>query len=79
LPRGFGHSEPADIAGCHAHIITMQRITSLSAEERNDLLKVDTLTKLLDHAFPVPAPGRLAQESLVRILPEYIGPVPVIT
>lgn len=76
LPHFPGQQAPADLSGCHAHVVTFQRITALSGEETADLTKAATLSDLLDLAFPQQPDGG-AKESLVRMLPEFIGPIPI--
>ncbi len=76
LPHFEGQMAPADLSGCHAHVVTFQRITALSTEEKNLLAAAVTLSDLLDHAFPKQPKGG-AKESLVRMLPEFIGPIPI--
>lgn len=76
LPHFPGQTPPADLSGCHAHVVTFQRITALSTNEKSLLTAAATLSDLLDQAFPnQPEDG--ARESLVRMLPEFIGPIPI--
>jgi hypothetical protein len=66
---------PTSLKNCHAHILTLQRTTSLSQDEKNLLEGAKTLPELLDYAFP--AQGNTAKESTLRFVPEYIGPIPI--
>ncbi len=75
LPRATGDTEPTNLTGCYAHVLTLQRITSLSLDEMNQL-KAKTLPDLLECAFPLQ--GATARESILRLVPEYLGPVPII-
>lgn len=74
LPRAANDTEPTSLAGCYAHILTLQRINSLTDEE-TDKLKANSLPGLLECAFP--PQGETATESILRLLPEYLGPVPI--
>ena len=78
LPNGNGPRDNVapDLEGCHAHVITMQRITALSESEENELKAVATFTDLLTKAFPNQDNG--AKESLIRFLPEFLGPIPIV-
>jgi hypothetical protein len=75
LPRTVGDKPPGHLAGCHAHILTLQRISSMTPAEAQKLA-AGTLAELLECAFP--AQGDTAVESLLRMLPEYLGPIPVL-
>lgn len=76
------HDAP-DPSGCYAQVIAVQRATALSSKERFWLtrqttpLKTDigysSFQRLLELAFPSQESG--GQESLIRFLPEYLGPV----
>lgn len=84
FPRTAGDTPPASLDGCYAHIVTLQRITSLRAadpadrQDKGELGKLSaaTLPELLECAFP--AQGETAAECLLRILPEYLGPIPIL-
>jgi hypothetical protein len=70
-----------DLEGCHANVIAMQRITALSADETTKLTNIKTFTELLENAFPHQenASGeRVVRESLVRFLPEFLGPIQIV-
>lgn len=82
LPRTDGDKPPTNLDGCYAHIVTWQRITSLSEKDTDkdkksekDKLRAKTLPELLECAFPVQ--GDTAAESILRLVPEYLGPVPI--
>lgn len=74
LPQAVGDAAP-DLIGCLAHILTLQRITALSVNERATLSATKTFPDLLDLVFPQQVPG--PRESIMRFLPEYLGPIPV--
>ena len=76
LPRTVGDAEPESLKGCFAHIVTLQRITSLSDVEKKAIERARSLEDLLKCAFP--NQGATAKESTLRIVPEYLGPVPII-
>ena len=76
FPHFPGQGAPSDVSGCHAHVVTFQRITALSQTEAAALKAAATLSDLLDHAFPQQSKDS-AKESLVRMLPEFIGPIPI--
>lgn len=88
--QDFADRPPQALDGCTAHVIRMQRITSLSSvrpgpdlhSERERLHGIRSFEELLKEVFPGDfAAGQvppLNQESLVRFLPEYIGPIPVV-
>jgi hypothetical protein len=76
LPQAAGDPAPY-LAGCRAHIITLQRVTALSAEEENGLKLVSTLPDLLDKVFP--DQSTRPRESIMRFLPEYLGPIDIAT
>ena len=71
-----------DASGCYAHVIALQRATALSLAERELLTrKVSSVGKgyasfqdLLDLAFP--SQENEVRESLLRFLPEFLGPIP---
>lgn len=75
LPNAAGEV-PSDLEGCHAQVIAMQRITALSANEIIALEGIVTLPGLLEMAFP--HQDKMIQESLIRFLPEYLGPIPIL-
>jgi hypothetical protein len=75
LPYEVGAAAEANLDGCCAHILALQRVTALSDEEVKELQKIGTLPQLLAHIFPTQELG--ARESLARFLPEFIGPIPV--
>jgi hypothetical protein len=61
------------LAGCFAYLCTVQRITSPSASEiggLHDPAQFGTLQDFVDRLFPD------GGESTMRLLPEYIGPIP---
>ena len=70
-----------DIQGCSAYVITLQRTTALSREEQLRLspatptnpVGFDSFDSLLSQAFPDQAGA--PSESLLRFLPEYLGPI----
>ncbi|MBN8490297.1 MAG: hypothetical protein J0M00_02555 [Burkholderiales bacterium] len=74
LPRDSSGAVP-DLTGCRAHVITLQRVNALSEDEETDLEKIATLGDLLDRIFPSQEPR--PKESLLRFLPEYLGPIDV--
>lgn len=73
LKRMEGDTGPKSLENCYAHIVTLQRTTSISADERK-AMQGDTLTALLECAFPS---QEKVTESTLRILPEYLGPIAV--
>jgi len=61
-----------NIAGCYAYLCSVQRITSASAEEEA-ILQPQSFEALVALLFPDEGKG----ESLLRLLPEYLGPIAV--
>ncbi|PTQ79313.1 hypothetical protein C8R21_13025 [Nitrosospira multiformis] len=75
LPRTVGETPPTSLDGCYSYIVTLQRISSPSKDEKQKLRDAVSLTDLLECAFP--DQGTSAKESILRITPEYFGPVPI--
>src|SRR5207249_3377767 len=61
-----------DLAGCYAYLCSVQRITSASADEEA-ILQPQSFEALVALLFPEEGKG----ESLLRLLPEYLGPIAV--
>lgn len=74
LPQTAGDPAP-DLTGCLAHVVALQRITALSTSERHALESAATFPALLDLIFPEQLPQ--PRESVLRFLPEYLGPIEV--
>lgn len=75
LPQKQGEVDP-DLTGCRAHVITLQRVNALSKVDTETLEGIRTLPLLLDTVFPSQLQNGPV-ESLMRFLPEYIGPIEI--
>lgn len=75
LPQNLGDVAP-ELDGCHAQVIAVQRITALAEHEKERLQKLATFSDLLEQVFP--SQDTKITESLLRFLPEFLGPIPII-
>ncbi|MFL6673270.1 MAG: hypothetical protein ACJ8LG_08270 [Massilia sp.] len=74
MPMSIGAGPaPTDLGGCFSYLCAVQRITSPSDDEKKilrDPLKLTRFEQFVDQLFPT------AGESTMRLLPEYLGPIP---
>ncbi|MBE2260066.1 MAG: hypothetical protein IAE88_14485 [Rhodobacteraceae bacterium] len=64
-----------DMTGCLAYLCSVQRITATSTDEAAKVKKLCSFEDLIEQLFPE-AVGDASRESTMRLLPEFIGPIP---
>ncbi|MFM0521774.1 MULTISPECIES: hypothetical protein [Caballeronia] len=73
-PLPMAVTAPASLVGCQAYLMTMQRIAAASKDEEDKVDHAGTFEELIEYMFPS---GLNVRESLLRLLPEYLGPIPI--
>lgn len=75
LPQKPGDDEP-DLTGCRAYVVALQRVNALSKHEEENIKAIASMPELLNFIFPAQLP--VVEESLMRFLPEYLGPIEIL-
>jgi len=81
-PMSFrGALPPEDLEGCWGYLLSFQRITAVSTRSGDERANLNSWEAILGAVFPTHGPSAdpTLRESLVRPLPEYLGPVEVVT
>lgn len=68
---------PASLTGCCAYLVSVQKITSTSKDERAKLSALSSFETMVENMFPPESMAPLNGESLLRVLPEYLGPLAI--